>query len=190
MTSTTRTDEELVDQLKYEFAKQCNYILTKRLEKLLERPAMLAAQVCKDLKVDPATYVTAHVTFAPVLKGQSSLLPTQLITKESKIYITNLISSRGKRHVDREFETECRMLALCLESGWSERLALLNSTFDFSPWFRILMSSVMDEELITQYGNMAAQILNNDKELVTYLKTVKSDAGAGLDFNRIPGFKL
>ena len=190
MRYTTNTDNELVDQLIHEFASQCNYVLNNSLERQLKQPAREAANLCKSMKVDPKTYVDAQVTFVPIIRGYGSLTPQQLCSKDSKRYVMDYIALEGDRFVDREFETECTMLSQCMDSGWSERLALLNSTFDFSPWFRILMASECDEELITQYGRLASQILNNDRDLVQYLKTIKTKEGKGLDFSRIPDFKL
>ena len=186
---TTNTDNDLVDQLIFEFASRCNYVLNQSLERQLQRPARAAAEVCKTMKVDPRTYVDAHVMFSPVLRGYTSLTPQQLCTRDSKIYVTKFIETSDARCYKDEFITECRMLGQCLESGWVERLALLNSTFDFSPWFRILICSERDEEIINHYGRLASQILNNDKDLVKYLKTIKSPEGKGLDFSRIPDFK-
>jgi hypothetical protein len=187
---TTRNEDELVDQLIYEFAKKCNYVLNKNLERQLQQPAKEAAGICRAMKVDPGTYVDAHVTYAPVIRGYGALTPQQLCCRESRRYVTDFIAMTGKRNVAHEFETECAILAKCMESGWKEQLALYNPTLDFSPWFRILMCSVKDDEIITKYGYSAAQILHNDKELVEYLKTVKSSDGVGLDFSRIPNFSL
>lgn len=186
---TTHTDNELVDQLIEKFAEACGYVLNTTFEHQLKPYAKKAAELCLQMRVDPGTYVDAQVTFAPVIRPYTSLTPQQLCSKDSKIYVKDYIALAGNRHVDREFETECRMLSNCLDNGWSERLALLNSTFDLSPWFRILIASQRDEELITKYGNQASQILNNDPHLVKYLKSIKSKEGKGLDFSRIPDFK-
>jgi hypothetical protein len=164
-------------------------VLTKQLERKLLPNARRAAEVCKRMGVDPGTYVDAQVMYAPIIRGYPSLTPEQLCSKDSMIYVQDFIALRGTRHYDREFETECGMLALCLENGWSEQLALYNSTFDFSPYFRILITAERDENIIKQYGNLASQILRNDPELVKFLKTVKSKEGKGLDFSRIPNFK-
>jgi hypothetical protein len=186
---TTHTDNDLVDQLMHQFAEKCNYLLTHGLSTQLKPFAKKAAEVCKLMKIDPATYIDAQLMYETPYRGQPGLIPAQLCGKDAKIHVTSFISLGGDRHIDREFETECRMLSQCLDSGWSERLALLNSTFDFSPWFRILIASERDEELITQYGRMASQILNNDMDLVKYLKSIKSKEGYGFDFSRIPDFK-
>ena len=180
----------LVEQLIYEFAKKCNYVLNKSLETQLRKFVDGAAFICEDMKVDPETYMAAQLAYAPVLRGQASLTPQQLCSKDSRIYVADYIASKGDRHVDREFETECRMLAKCINSGWEERLALGNPTLDFSPWFRILLRAERDEHIIQQFGKLASQILNNDKELVNYLKTIRASSGQGLDFSRIPDFKL
>jgi len=84
---TTITDQRLVDQLIYEFTKTCNYVPNKSLERQLQRPAKYAAEVCKDMKVDPKTYVDAQVLFAPILKGYTSLTPQQLCSKDSRNYV-------------------------------------------------------------------------------------------------------
>ena len=185
---TTITDNNLIDQLIYEFITKCNYVPNKALEKQLRKYVDGAVEVCKSMKVDPKTYIDAQVFFAPVLRGYQSLTPQQLCSKDSKNYVLEYIAKQGNRDYKEEFITECRMLGSCLDSGWPERMALLNSTLDFSPWFRILICSTKDEEIIKKYGRLAAQVLNNDKGLVAYLKTIKSPEGKGLDFTRIPEF--
>jgi len=180
---------DLRDQLIHEFITRCNYVATKGLQKQLEKFAENAGQICIDLQIDPGTYVDAQLTYAPIIRGYSSLTPQQLCSKDSRIYAQDYVSQRGTRDPEREFETQCRIFGQALEAGWTEELCLRNPTLDFYPYFRILIRSVRDEELIKTYGNLANQTLSNDKVLVDYLKTVKSDTGVGLDFSRIPNFK-
>lgn len=187
---TTTTDNELIDQLVYEFTKQGNYILNASLGRQLKKYAPGAAEVCKELKIDPGTYISAQFRYSPIIRGYNTLTPQQLCSKDSKRYAMEFIALRGERDFASEFNSECAMLGTCLENGWPERLCLLNKTFDFSSWFRILMSTEIDDELIKLYGYNAAQILNNDPGLVEYLKTIKSDKGESLDFSRITGFKI
>ena len=184
----TTFDSDLIDQLIHEFITKCNYVRNAVLEENLRPFALKASYLCQELKVDPGTYVDAHIMFAPILKGYFALTPPQLHCSRSKQFVTEYISQ--KRDISREFEVQFRLLGQCLEAGWSEKLCLSNPTIDFFPWFRILISSVKDEELIKNYGYNALQILSNDKPLVDYLKTVKSDNNEGLDFSRIPGLKL
>src|ERR1017187_3132664 len=103
MKSTTNTDNELVEELKFEFARQCNYILNKSLERQLQVHAQSAAEVCKDLNLDSKSYVAAQVMFAPVLRGYNSLTPQQLCSKDSRIYVKDYITLSGKRDYEREF---------------------------------------------------------------------------------------
>jgi hypothetical protein len=183
--ATTQSDNAIVEQLMFLFAKGCDYVLNQSFERRLRPNARKAAEVCKELKVDPATYVDAHIMYSPILRGYTNLTPEQLCTSKSMIYVKDFIAGKGDRNIAMEFETECKMLAQYIDNGWVERLALLNPTFDFSPYFRILISKDRDEEIIKQYSNQARQILANDKELVAYLKTVKSADGIVLDLSRI-----
>jgi hypothetical protein len=174
----------LIEEFCYEFAKQCNYVLTKSLKSQLYNPVSKALAISRELEVEPKVYVAAHVYFSPLLKGYTKLTPNQLYTRDSKTYVEEYL--KFDRHIDREFETQCRILAECLDNGWKERLALLNSTLDFLPWFRVLISTERDEEIIRVYSDVATNMLRNDKPLLNYLKTIKSDSGQGLDFSRLP----
>ena len=187
---TTINKRELAEQLKYEFAKQCGYTLNDALEIRLAKPASEAAILCEEMGVDPATYVAAQIYAEPVIKNYSALIPRQLYTYRSKNYVTDYIASKGDRDVAREFEVQCQMLARYMDNGWTERLCLLNPSFDFSSWFRILLCTDADKEIIERYSYNAAQTLNNDKPMLDYLKTIKSETGATLDFKRIPDLKL
>lgn len=179
-------EEELI----HEFIRQCNYVSNLSLIRQLKPHAKKAADLCINMKVDPKTYISAHIRYADILKGQYNLTPPQLCCYNSKNYVTQFISLNGERNIADEFAAQCRIFADCLNAGWKEHMCLYNPSFDFYPWFRILMSAQPNKDIINKYGNQALQQLYNDRELVAYLKTIKSDTGNGLDFSRIPNLKL
>jgi len=183
------TDREIQDELIAQFLTKCNYVKNYAVLSNLKNPAREAAKLCKEMGVDPETYVDAHIRYTQPLRGYSNMIPQQLYNKQSKIYVEDFIRLKGDRDIDAEFKTQCRLFGRCLNGGWSEHLCLLNPTFDFYPWFRILISAVRYDDVIAEYGYLAAQILNNDPELVKYLSKIRGDGDARFDFGRIPGYK-
>jgi hypothetical protein len=186
---TSRYDDELVDQIIYEFITHCGYVDNKSIRGLLRRPAIGAAGLCRQLKTDAATYVRAHINNAPVLRGYTNLTPGQLFCTDSLNYVKRQLEL-DKPDYEATFATQCNIFAKCLENGWKQELCLANPSFDFSPWFRILMSPFADMELIEKYGQSAAHILNTDQDLLSYLKSVKDDNGNSFEFKRIPNIKI
>ena len=180
-------DEEFSDELAQAFVTKANYMPNKRVMLALKPYADLALGVCKELQIDATTYIESQFMFAPVLKGYTSLTPQQLCSKDSKNYVTEYLAMAGDPEPAIVFETQCRMFAQCLEGGWPENLCLANPTLDFYGWFRILMCSERDEEVIELYGEMACKSLKRNRRLFEYLKTIRSDAGKPMDFSRIPG---
>lgn len=159
------------------------------MRKNIERIAQRVYEVCVDMQVNPETYVKAVRRYAPVLQGQTDLTPPQLISKDVKNYIRDLVALERGVRVEDYFKTICNQYSRYLENGWAEHLCLANDTFNFPAWFRILFRSERDLKMIEKYGDRAAYTLSKDPELVAYLRTIKADDGSGLDFSRIPNFK-
>ena len=180
---------DLIDRLVDEFVTQCRYVPNKGLLRDVRKNAVNAASVCNDMQVDPETYVRAQIMFSPVLKGYQALTPQQLCSKDSRIYVTQYIATETGDDSQESFAAQCNMFSNCLDNGWTEKLCLANPSFDFASWFRILLASTPDPEVITKYGSAARQVLLNNRNLLNYLKSIKSDTGQGLDFKRIPFFK-
>jgi len=186
MYKSTNDNQDLIDELKHEFARQCGYILNESLSRYLNKSVSIAAEICTELHIKPSDYVAAQRKYSPVINKYSDLTPEQLASKDSKNYALQWLELQIEESPELDFEAQCRLFADCLKHGWPERECLRNHTFNFAPWFRILISSERDDSIIDRYGRLAAIELSRNKSLVDYLKTIKGDAGRTFDFSRIP----
>jgi hypothetical protein len=182
---TTTSHEELIEQIIHEFVKQCNYVLMPSFKKQLYTHAKKAAETCIKNNVTPHIYVSAQVFFSPVLKGYTSLIPTQLATKDAQRYLDEYIALHWDVSPEEEFNSQCERYVHYIENGWDPALCLKNESFDFMSWFRILMYPTKDAEMIKKYGAAARQLLLMQPKLLEFLRSVES-GGEKLDLTRIP----
>ena len=182
-------DEHLVSELIDAFIEYNNYTADRGLKALLRKPAIKAAEVCKDMKVGAMTYVRAVLAYQSPQHNQKRFTPSQLAPLSAKDYVYDYIqsASSGRRNLTGLFEAQCRTLGIAMEHGVSDAGCLSNESLDFYPWFRILMTAEPNPALIDKYGSKVRTILENDVELAMFLKNLTCNE-LKLDLKRIPNY--
>jgi len=180
--------EEVMKEIGAEFAKATGMMGGARTYNMLKKFLPGPAELCIEMGISPAFYVKAITAFQAQEGPNNTYALWQVAPVYGRKFVEDLLMTTGKRDLQKEFNSQLRMLGTAMSNGIPDYLYLGNPSADFRPWFRILMTAEPNAYIINRWGAEAKKRLELDRELRDFLKLFNAD-GVKLDLSRIPDYK-
>lgn len=148
-----------------------------------------AARLCAKLKVTPELYVRAqNQYFVPppnVKEGDACFFPSALITSKAEANVERFQreSQLPLKLDDTLYIQKQYLLRTLKNTSKSVEEVLLDDNIDFTPWFRILVTTEPNPRIIAKYQRLARSQLSLD--LRTFLQQQVYKDGRPFDLSRI-----
>ena len=183
--SNVEYDPNIVEAIKYEYYHQLGLVRMGASPKL-NKAAEQASLLCQEHNIDPAVYVAAQIKYVEPPRGFKHILPSQLYNTHAVHNVNQFksIVTRGNTWSGTYEIQKDKLAGILSKTHRTVEEVLLDSNYDFDPWFRCLITRNPIPNVIRKYGSDARQQLSNP-ELLAFLDGLAVVEGVTFDFTRI-----